>query len=680
MADTEAEPLDDEGPDLGETAPEADTGPEERLRKVKRWHKGAIGDVEEWRDEADTDEAYACGHQWTEADRKKLEEEQRVAITFNRVGPIVDTVSGLEINAREEISLKPREPSDTAACEAGTALIEHVRDGCDAEDEETDAFRDCVATGMGWLEGYVDADANEVRERRVDNREMVWPSECKTRNFEDARWLQRVRKIARDEAEALWPDADPNDLDANWARSAEHASTEDAAGSDPTYERGNSSGDDDSDQVTIVECQWREWVKKRQVVRYTLDPTTGQPNIIDQGEMEVERAEALAAMAAEAAQQPQDPTQPPPERVQLGQEVRREVIWQGFYGRKELEYRQLPVQREGFTWKAITGKWDREAGMYYGLIRMARDPQQYANKWLSQSLHILNTSAKNTVLYVPDSLVDPRKFEEKWAQPGATIAMQQRTPGDIEVIQAQGFPTGFFQLMQFAIESIRQTTGVNLELAGMQDNDQAGVLEMQRKQAAMTILAPFFGNLRRARKGIGRVLLTLILEYMPEQEMVRILGQEQAAAVQAMKAAGFSRYDVVVDEAPSSPNAKERAWQAIQAVLPLLQSMGAGVPNEVWVQIARFSPLPASMSEAIVQALEKPPSPEEQQKKAEAEQITKQGAMAKAERDMAAASLDRAEEAQTRVETALLPMKTQAAAIAAQRPRPVPGFGFNGRT
>lgn len=319
--------------------------------------------------------------------------------------------------------------------------------------------------------------------------------------------------------------------------------------------------------------------------------------------------------------------------------------------------------------------------MYYGLIRMARDPQQYANKWLSQSLHILNTSAKNTVLYDASLFDDVRKFEERWAQPGATIAATGPITDDkFRIVNAQGFPTGFFQLMQFAIESIRQTTGVNLELAGMQDNDQAGVLEMQRKQAAMTILAPFFGNLRRARKGIGRVLLTLILEYMPEQEMVRILGQEQAAAVQAMKAAGFSRYDVVVDEAPSSPNAKERAWQAIQAVLPLLQSMGAGVPNEVWVQIARFSPLPASMSEAIVQALEKPPSPEEQQKKAEAEQITKQGAIAKAQRDMAAASLDKAEEEQTRVETQLLPFQAQAKMIAARRPRPVPGFDFNGRT
>jgi hypothetical protein len=38
-------------------------------------------------------------------------------------------------------------------------------------------------------------------------------------------------------------------------------------------------------------------------------------------------------------------------------------------------------------------------------------------------------------------------------------------------------------LGQFAISSIRDVTGVNLELLGLRDANQPGMLEAQRKQA-----------------------------------------------------------------------------------------------------------------------------------------------------------------------------------------------------
>ncbi len=62
-------------------------------------------------------------------------------------------------------------------------------------------------------------------------------------------------------------------------------------------------------------------------------------------------------------------------------------------------------------------------------------------------------------------------------------------------------PSGHWQLMEFAIGSIRDTSGVNLELLGQKQNDQAGVLEYQRKQAAMTILATLFCSTRCAGPG-----------------------------------------------------------------------------------------------------------------------------------------------------------------------------------
>ena len=42
-------------------------------------------------------------------------------------------------------------------------------------------------------------------------------------------------------------------------------------------------------------------------------------------------------------------------------------------------------------------------------------------------------------------------------------------------------------LIQFAITSIRDCTGINLELLGQKDINQPGILEAERKQTGITV-------------------------------------------------------------------------------------------------------------------------------------------------------------------------------------------------
>ena len=48
-----------------------------------------------------------------------------------------------------------------------------------------------------------------------------------------------------------------------------------------------------------------------------------------------------------------------------------------------------------------------------------RDPQQWANKWLSQTLHILNTTAKGGIIAESDAFKDMRQAQDTYAQPDA---------------------------------------------------------------------------------------------------------------------------------------------------------------------------------------------------------------------------------------------------------------------
>ena len=50
-----------------------------------------------------------------------------------------------------------------------------------------------------------------------------------------------------------------------------------------------------------------------------------------------------------------------------------------------------------------------------------RDPQMWANKWLSQTLHILNTTAKGGIVAEEDAFADMTEAEDKWAQPDTIV-------------------------------------------------------------------------------------------------------------------------------------------------------------------------------------------------------------------------------------------------------------------
>ena len=114
----------------------------------KRW-KEAKDNLADWRQEAREDFAFVAGHQWAQDDIAKLKEQGRPAVTFNRIGAMVDAVGGLEINNRQETRYYPREMGDVQANEIFTEAGKWAREQCYAEDEESDAFQDAAICGIG---------------------------------------------------------------------------------------------------------------------------------------------------------------------------------------------------------------------------------------------------------------------------------------------------------------------------------------------------------------------------------------------------------------------------------------------------------------------------------------------------------------------------------------------------
>ncbi|MGA4550581.1 hypothetical protein [Methylorubrum aminovorans] len=589
------------------------------LRKLKAWFKTDREASSRWRREAREDYDFVAGHQWSPEDEAVLREQGRPPITFNRVLPVIKAVAGSEVTSRQDIQYLPREVGDGALNEVLTEGSRYLANEAEAEDEESDAFVDNAICGMGWVEMRLDYEIDPdgaYVEDRVNPLEMFWDASATKRNLVDKRRLFRAKSMDRAEAEGLFPDVDVSLLDAAWAddRDGEAPHREIQAGERRIDREG--TAEEGTSRVTIVECQWWERAK----VAIAIDMTTGEET-----EMEPKQGEVLARRANVLAMP-----------VQVVHRIKRRYR-RAFIGAEILEEGPAPAGDQ-FSYACMTGDRDQNRNSWFGIVRPMRDPQRFANKWLSQTLDMLNRQAKGGMLMEEDAVPDQAAFERSYAKPGAItwVSPGALTRGQMKEKPLPVLPAGHWQLIEFAIGSIRDSSGVNLELLGQRQQQQAGVLEYQRKQAAMTILAGLFDSLRRARKHIGRVRLHYIQNYLSDGRLIRIVGAKGTKVVPLLRDRTAGKYDVIIDEAPSSPNQQERVWATFVQVLPIIRDM---ITPQVLLEILPYSPFPDSFTAKMREMLSQAPTdPQAEQQK----QIAVQSALAKIEDMMAGAGLKHA--------------------------------------
>lgn len=582
---------------------------------------------EEWLVEAKECFDFVAGDQWSDEDRKALADQMRPAVTFNRCGPVIDVVAGLEVSNRQEVQYLPREMDDSGAGEIWTGAAKWVRDECNAEDEESEAFVDAAICGEGWIETRLDYEYDPdgfIIMQRTDPLNVLPDPSSKRKNYLDAEYVIVETDVSLDWAIGQWPEKE-DDLEAQESlqdddiqgRSTRVAGDQYQAPTQSTGGKGKAKR-----RATLTEYQY----KKREPFFRVQDPQTGTlTELSAEDHAKVQANAASIGMTIESVKQ------------------YRCKVWRAFViGDVLLENKEAP-DPNSFTYKAITAKRDRNKRCWYGLVRGMVDPQRWANKWLSQSMHILNSNAKGGVFVEKDAVDRMAEFEKTYSDPRAVTVVQPGalSSGKVQPKSPPVYPQGFADLMTLAINAIRETSGVSVELLGMTDRSQSGVLEYQRKQSGITVLASLFDALRRYRKEQGRNLLYLIENYISDGRLIRIVGQQGAQYLPLTKQKDAAKYDIIVDEAPSSPNQKEKTWQTLQTLLPLLLQAGIPIPP----QTLDLLPLPQSFLDAI-----KKPDPEKEAKQKADEELAQRGKVAGVEkieseamRNKAAAAKDMAD-------------------------------------
>jgi len=474
---------------------------------------------------------------------------------------------------------------------------------------------------MGWTENRLDYEI-ESNGRYIEEKtspfEMYWDRTAKKKNLTDARRLHRVRKMPIADAMQLFPGYDESELDAVWAIDNMYAATKTLEEKRKREENTTESTYDDTKEVTIVHTQWYE----RELYWKVANLQTNTISELSDEEYRVfkERMGQLGGMAMFSA-------------VQLPRRVYKDA----WMGKVILDAGDSPV-KDQFIWKCITGELDMVHGTWFGLVKIMEDPQRWSNKWLSQVLHILNTTAKGGIIAEEDAFSgDIREVEDKYARPD-TITWAARGAVSSNKLMAKpgaGLTDGHVKLMEYAISSIRDTTGINLELLGQQDQNQPGILERYRKQAGMTILATLFDSLRRFRKQVGMIRLYYLQHYLADGRLVRVVGPDGVQALPLLRDKCIGRYDAIVDDTPTSPNMKEQNWQVILPLMTAFKDQLVANPM-VMVSLLEYSPLPARVVDMLKKfAATAQQDPEQRQMK----QINIAAAVAKINKDQSTAEM-----------------------------------------
>lgn len=552
------------------------------ITHVQKRRKRAEDHLGEWYDEAKIDFRFAEGKQWEDTDIIKLEAENRVAATFNRCAPIVNAVLGQEVSNRQEVRYLPRrvDLNVGAGADLMNDAVKWAREQCNAEDEDSDAFADMTTCGMGWTCSSMEYEYSPEGKLKVERRDpmlMRWDVSARRRNIVDKKWVQADYWMTKEAIEERWPDADieamvqitgPDD------RQQPHDSTEAWK-----YQNKAAGQDRYNDELRAIHHVERFMVSKYRMI----DPATQTMREYSEGQYKT-----LKENAKEAG-------------VDLPKAVptKKCVYWEAWtVGSVVLAKGEAEMQTD-FCYQAMTCYRERETGYWYGVIRMMRDPQRYANRLMSLMMSILATGAKGGLLYEAGAFANPKVAKRDWAKHDSAIEVN---PGKLDAIRPKDqmkMPEGAAELMQFAITSIRDVTGVNVDMLGGADRDQPGVVEDMRTKAGLTILARIFDAMRLYRKNQGAVLAEFVQRFMSDGRLIRVVGKTGEQFIPLIRDPQTLEYDIVVDESPSSRDVKERAWGAIQVMAPMALQAQMPLPPS----LLDYAPIPASLAMEWKQAI-----------------------------------------------------------------------------
>lgn len=488
--------------------PEENVHANKKIGTYRTWFRAAVEKAQEWREEAREDYEFTAGKQWKDADKMRLAESGRPALTINRIKPLMNLLSGYQRLNRYDIDFLPRTNDDSQLCQVRKGITKYVLDRSDYDANESQVFLDAAISGMGWFEvGYkFDAEINdgEAFVKREDPFGIYVDPESRKSDFSDARYIIRAKWVDKEDLKEIYPEfADSIDAQTAVYDSIEKDNTHiEMEGHEPLwYQR-------ETHKVRLIECWYR--VKEKQTFFYLNDGT-----VVTQDNVSVDMF-LTGSIAGE--------------RSAFVNKIRVAAFIENVL----LEDIESPYDHGKFPFIPLTVYHFGEGDIPAGIVRDLKDPQREINKRRVQQLHILNNASNGGGWIEEDAMSPAQKvdFKKNGMTPGHFTEVRVNGIAKIRERQVVNPPVAIIESEQQATQDLTSISGINEALMGTDVPSSASgrAIELKQKQA-ITHLATVFDYLRQAKKQIAYQLWGsrghkgIIPQYYTDDKVYRVEGQ-----------------------------------------------------------------------------------------------------------------------------------------------------------
>ena len=577
--------------------------------------------------------AYQDNIQFTDPTGKK----KRALVQFNKVKPYVNAVKGFMAQNRRQVKYIARieaEPVRRLFSQYSNALAGYIRDGCNADQVETQQDGDMLTVGYGAIEtamtygdGYATTNPNgQVIKGRLDPLLVGWDHQARQTNLLDARWVYYLKQYGLKDALALFADSEEEDFERGGA---------DATGRDEGFQFFQNGGrynqikelggvdwaDQANEMVNIYFYQWHEFEDFYRADNPIYSLTN--PQAVQLAAMQ------LDALAQEFGDDRDDmfAFDPRAEILTFGKDLKKKLLEhfgefiQVFSYKRKIYYTAVISGKtiftrfkshcqDGFSIKFKTGDFDSKNKIWMGMVNSMKEPMLYYNKALTELMFIIGSNSKGGVYVERGAVQDIADFEQKYARTDAVIVVEDgvNSTGRIKPKKEPFMPSGYENIVQLCDASINDVVGIDKTFLGSSENkEETGVLQKRRIKQVVPALACWFDSITlRQREEAGALLVWMrIYAQNNDGSMFRVTGEDgkdQFLKISADKLT--AEYDVTLQEAPQSADEKQEYAQIMQLIGDkLLMAGDAPSAKAIYAIAIRNLPFDPADIQKVIQIL-----------------------------------------------------------------------------
>lgn len=523
---------------------------------------------------------YYCGDQWDERILAKLQAEGKPALTINLILSTINTVLGEQIGRRMDINFKPRRDTNHQNAWALNKLVEAILDANRITWLESDVFQDGLIEERGWYEVWVDFSESLEGEIKIESRDGgdIVPDpnadsyDPRTWNeVYDIRWLtadevrDRFGEEAYDKVQQIGTEDGSNLGRESVRRQRNRFSDKD----EDTVDEWNRGLDDkDAKFSTQFRVITREFYKPTDI--YCLvNVETGELRELPVGTKKNE-AEAIAQRHNVPVYKKNV------RRVYTRTTVDQYVLhddWSIYKSFRYIPY--FPYFRRGRP---------------FGMVRNLLSPQEQLNKLSSQELHIVNSTANSGYIVETGTLANMTTDElrTRGAESGLVIEVNNGRLGGLQKIQPNAVPHGIDRISGKSENHIRNISGINDAMLGMEGGEVSGVVLDKREARGQVQVALPIDNLGRTRHLLAEKMLELIKDFYTEERIFSLVDEAepeqpvQEVAINQMQPDGTiindvtrGSYSMVISSRPARDNFADSQFASVLN----LRNVGVNIPS-----------------------------------------------------------------------------------------------------